>query len=270
MATGPAGTVTLGEVLTSLRETVPAEAQASVTQSDERLGQVATSVYRNKWLAERARSAKLEVKEPEGAAPSEVTRTRFWAEQYMQHQVRQAMPDDATLTKLARTSMKANPANFRWPADKRVRHILLNARQGPDAEVEARAQTLLKQLEDGADFAALAKTQSQDAPSAVLGGELGWLEGKSYVPEFLAAVASLQQPGQRSPVFRTEFGYHIVELEEVRVERAATEAEATEVMRHQVFERRNQEVRARLWQQAGESVRLNDDNLQRVAAAARS
>ena len=266
LLSGPGGGVSLGEVMDSLQDTVAPEARDQIWRTQARLGQLANSIYRNKTLAAKAKQANVQATEPEGHAPSEGARTRFWAEAYMRHMVMAAVPKDAVLTQLAKTAMLARPAEFRMPADKRVRHIMLAAREA-DAAVEAKAQDVLKQLQSGADFAALAK-QSDDKNTADKGGELGWMHGLSYPDEFQAAVAQLNAAGQLSPVVRTSFGYHVIQLEELRAERAMTEAEATEVMREQVFASRNTSVRRQLWEEAGQGAVLNEDNLKRVLEAA--
>jgi peptidyl-prolyl cis-trans isomerase SurA len=57
----------------------------------------------------------------------------------------------------------------------------------------------------------LAKTNSQDPGSAVNGGDLGWTQLDSFVPEFSATAAALK-PDEISPPFRTQFGWHIVQM----------------------------------------------------------
>ena len=57
----------------------------------------------------------------------------------------------------------------------------------------------------------LAKTYSQDPASAVSGGDLGWSEASVFVPEFAGVVASLKE-GEISQPFRTQYGWHIVQL----------------------------------------------------------
>lgn len=66
-------------------------------------------------------------------------------------------------------------------------------------------------VEDGDDFGFLAATYSEDPGSAVQRGELGFMSRGQLVPEF-ARVAFSLQPGQLSPVVKTEYGYHIMEL----------------------------------------------------------
>ena len=262
---GSTATVLLSDLIESVRETVPPEGRNQIWSSQEHLARLATSIYRNKTLAAKAKQANVQAIEPEGPAPSEGARTRFWAEVYFQHMVLTGMPKDAVLTQLAKTAMIARPAEFRLPADKRVRHIMLASRSA-DAAVEAKANELLKQLQAGSDFAKLAQ-QSDDKNTAAQGGELGWMHGLAYPDEFQAAVDQLTTAGQLSPVVRTSFGYHIVQLEELRAERAMNEAEATEAMRAQVFTSRNTSVRRQLWEEAGQGATVNEDNLKRVLEA---
>ncbi len=269
LASGAAGRITLGELITGVRETVPPESQADLWRSPDLLGKLANAMYRNLWMAAEVKKLSLKVEEPAGPPPSEVTRTRFWGEQYMRARVERAMPDDKVLAQLAQTARIANPAAYTLPADQQVRHIALRAAE-PSAAVEAQAQALRERLEKGEDFATLAKAQSQDAPSAAEGGDLGWVMSQGYPPEFLQAVQGLKKAGELSPVVRTSFGYHVIQLQASRAERPMSPEEATQMMHAQVFDRRNKEVRAQVWQQASEGAHVNEDNVRRVAAAAKS
>lgn len=94
-----------------------------------------------------------------------------------------------------------------------ARHILLSTENISDtATIKTEAEALLKQLEDGGDFAALAGERSDDPGSAANGGDLGWALRGMYVPEFDAAVFAMQ-PGERRLV-ETQFGFHIIEVVE--------------------------------------------------------
>ncbi len=85
-------------------------------------------------------------------------------------------------------------------------HILL--------ESEEDAVSIKEQLDAGADFAALAK-ESSTGPSGPNGGELGWFENGRMVPEFEAAVAEMR-PGEVSDPVQTQFGWHIIKLNDRR------------------------------------------------------
>lgn len=93
----------------------------------------------------------------------------------------------------------------------RARHILIATETVSDTNAaKLQAEELVKQLDDGADFAALAAENSADTGSAANGGDLGWALKGSYVPEFDEAVFTMQ-PGERRLV-QTQFGYHIIEV----------------------------------------------------------
>src|ERR1700722_4190259 len=107
--------------------------------------------------------------------------------------------------------------DYQVPDEVKVRHILIKVATGADAKTDAaakqKAEDLLKQIKGGADFAALAKANSDDPGSKEQGGELGMIQRGVTVPAFEKAAFSLQ-PGQTSDVIKTQFGYHIIKVEE--------------------------------------------------------
>ena len=88
----------------------------------------------------------------------------------------------------------------------RARHILVDD--------ESEAKSVLEQLKSGADFAALAKEKSKD-PGAAEGGDLGYFTKDQMVPEF-ADVAFKMYPGQLSNPVKTQFGWHVIKVEDRR------------------------------------------------------
>jgi peptidyl-prolyl cis-trans isomerase C len=88
----------------------------------------------------------------------------------------------------------------------RARHILV--------ETEADAKALLTELKKGTDFAALAKQKSKD-PGAAEGGDLGYFTKDQMVPEF-AEIAFKLDKGQTSDPVKTQFGWHIIKVEDKR------------------------------------------------------
>ena len=93
------------------------------------------------------------------------------------------------------------------PAQVRARHILV--------KTEAEANSIEDQLHKGVDFAALAKQYSTDPGSKDKGGELGWFGPGQMVPAFQKAAFALK-PGQISPPVQTPFGWHVIQVEEVK------------------------------------------------------
>ena len=96
-----------------------------------------------------------------------------------------------------------------------VRHILLRAREGlSEAEARDRLQRLRERIAGGADFAELAKTNSEDA-SASKGGDLGWVAAGDTVPEFERVMNALKDNEVSQPI-QTPFGWHLVQVLERR------------------------------------------------------
>ena len=93
-----------------------------------------------------------------------------------------------------------------------VRHILVKPTEVLDeAAAEALAGQLMERVKGGEDFGALARQYSDDIGSAAEGGELGWTNPGQMVPEFEAAMASADEGVVTEP-FRSEFGWHILEV----------------------------------------------------------
>ncbi|HET6216768.1 MAG TPA: peptidyl-prolyl cis-trans isomerase [Acidobacteriaceae bacterium] len=107
--------------------------------------------------------------------------------------------------------------DYQVPDEVKVRHILIKVPTGADAKTDAaakqKAEDLLKQIKGGADFAALAKANSDDPGSKEQGGELGMIQRGVTVPAFEKAAFALPV-GKVSDVIKTQFGYHILEVEE--------------------------------------------------------
>ena len=87
-----------------------------------------------------------------------------------------------------------------------ARHILV--------ETEDQAKAILAELKKGGDFAAIAKQKSKD-PGAANGGDLGYFTEDQMVPEFAQAAFKLE-PGQLSDPVKTQFGWHIIKVEDKR------------------------------------------------------
>ena len=105
-----------------------------------------------------------------------------------------------------------NKAQYTTEGRVRASHILLKTEGKDDATVKAKAAALLAQAKaPGADFAALAKANSEDEGSAVNGGDLNYFGRGQMVPEFEQAAFSLKS-GDVSDLVKTTFGYHIIKV----------------------------------------------------------
>ncbi|MCV9919734.1 peptidylprolyl isomerase [Pseudomonas sp. BT-42-2] len=93
-----------------------------------------------------------------------------------------------------------------------VRHILIKPSEiRSEAATEQLAEKLYDRIQNGEDFATLAKSFSEDPGSALNGGDLNWVDPNSLVPEFREQMANAQQ-GQVTKPFRTQYGWHVLEV----------------------------------------------------------
>jgi peptidyl-prolyl cis-trans isomerase C len=117
--------------------------------------------------------------------------------------------------------------DFEAATEWRASHIIV--------PTEEQAQELREEVDGGADFAELAREHSQDG-AAERGGDLGWFGTGQMVPEFEEAVADMEAGEVRGPI-QTQFGWHLVRLEETR----ETEPPALEEVRQQIVEQVRQQ-----------------------------
>jgi parvulin-like peptidyl-prolyl isomerase len=107
--------------------------------------------------------------------------------------------------------------DYDTPEEVHARHILIRVPEGASeaeiAQAKKQIEDIKKELENGADFAELAKKYSQDPGSAPNGGDLGFFRRGQMVREFEDAAFSLE-PGQISDPVRTQFGFHLIKVEE--------------------------------------------------------
>ncbi|HEX9916482.1 MAG TPA: peptidylprolyl isomerase [candidate division Zixibacteria bacterium] len=100
------------------------------------------------------------------------------------------------------------------PEGVRLGHILIPIKTGPEIidQLKKKAQSILEMAKKGEDFSELAKKYSDD-PSSAQGGELGYFKRGDMVPSFERAAFALK-PGEMSDVVETQFGFHIIKLED--------------------------------------------------------
>ena len=142
-----------------------------------------------------------------------------------------------------------------------VRHILVRTDEvTSDDDARTRLEQLKKRIEGGDDFASLARSNSDDTGSAIQGGTLGWINPGDTLPRFEQEVEALEVD-QLSEPFRTDFGWHLVQVtgrrqydstEEVR------KAEARSAIRKRKFEEESTLYLRRLRDEAYVDIRLDD------------
>ena len=121
-----------------------------------------------------------------------------------------------------------------------IRHIV--------AETDAEAKAIIGKLKGGAKFEELAK-QSKDTGSAANGGDLDWASPASFVKEFSTAMTGLQKGQMTETPIKTQFGYHIIKLDDVRAAKVPTLEEVkpqiAESLQQKKLQAFQQELRAK-------------------------
>ena len=119
----------------------------------------------------------------------------------------------------------------------RARHILV--------EKEDDAKAIIAKLKGGAKFEDLAK-QSKDPGSAANGGDLDWASPASFVKPFSDAMVGLQKGGLTETPVKTQFGYHVIRLDDIRAAKVPTLEEVKPQITESLQQKKLQEYQAEL------------------------
>ncbi|MCU1236295.1 MAG: PpiC-type peptidyl-prolyl cis-trans isomerase [Candidatus Solibacter sp.] len=162
-----------------------------------------------------------------------------------------------------------NKEAFRTPERVKARHILLKTQgksASEEAAIKAKGEALLKQIRGGADFAKLAKENSEDPGSAVNGGNLSdWITHGQMVPEFDKAIFQLK-PGQISDLVKTQYGYHIVQTLERQDAGMRSFAEVKNELATQYRKQRANELMQQASDRAQAALQKDPQHPEKVAA----
>ncbi|MET0382011.1 MAG: peptidylprolyl isomerase [Burkholderiaceae bacterium] len=141
----------------------------------------------------------------------------------------------------------------------RARHILVDN--------EDEAKKLIAQLKAGAKFEDLAKKNSKDTGSAENGGDLDWAKPQSYVPEFSAALEKLKPGEMTDAPVKTQFGYHIIKLEEIRPAKFPAFDDVKDKLKQQMAQVKLQEYQEKLRSSAKTDYKFAAESAPQAPAA---
>jgi peptidyl-prolyl cis-trans isomerase D len=130
-----------------------------------------------------------------------------------------------------RTAYESERERFEIPEERHARHILIEVAEGQEDAARAAAEAVVARVRAGEDFAAVAAEVSADAGTKAQGGDLGFMGRGTLVGPFEDALFALQ-PGEISAPVRTDFGFHVIRLDEIR----AGEVQPFEAVREQIAE----------------------------------
>jgi peptidyl-prolyl cis-trans isomerase C len=212
LARNSAGVViTVNDLLADIQR-APDSTRLAILTNAANLRQAASNLLIRRVLAKEAERDGLD-KEPLVVSTLHIASDRVLSDARLAQLDAQNTPSRAALEAYAKDYYKTNTEKFERPAQTRASHILL---PNKDGESLKRARDLLEQIRVGASFEELAKTNSIDSGSALRGGDLGFFSVGQMVRPFDDAVNKLMKPGDISEPVESQFGYHIIRLEERR------------------------------------------------------
>jgi peptidyl-prolyl cis-trans isomerase D len=182
-----------------------------------------------------------------------------YAELRLEQLASQVAPTEADLRKL----YDENRGNYVLEERRRARHILIPVNGDDDAGARKQAESVLAEARAGKDFAELAKKYSKDS-TASDGGELGFVQKKDFPGPFGDTLFGMKVGDIAGPV-KSQFGYHLIKLEEVQ----AGEAKPFEAVRAELDSQYRQDKSAELFgerqDQIGALLEKGEDDLDKIA-----
>lgn len=165
-----------------------------------------------------------------------------------------------------RDRYEATRARFMTEERRRASHILITAGdERSEAEARELAETLRERIAEGEDFETLAREYSDDPGSARAGGDLGWIEPDVMMPEFEEALYDLDTSGDIAGPVETEFGWHLIRLEEIEAPRGQTFEEARAEILEEVREERADDLYIELSERLIDLIYADPTGLENVA-----
>jgi len=178
--------------------------QFSRLPADQRRAAALSAVIEIRLLANEAEAKGLD-KDPEFQRRMQFLKDRALHSQVVEQEVSKAITDDEVRARYDKEIADAPPVN-----EVHARHILVKTKE--------EAEAIIKQLDKGAKFEDIAKEKSSDAGSGANGGDLGYFGPGQMVPEFEKAAFALKPGTYTKEPVQTQFGWHIIKVEDKRVQ----------------------------------------------------
>ncbi|MDI9333504.1 MAG: peptidylprolyl isomerase [Cytophagales bacterium] len=151
----------------------------------------------------------------------EMARQSALANALLEDEIKKAAPSDAAIQAEYDKYVKENGGK-----EYKARHILVETEDG--------AKAIIAQLKKGAEFAVLARKDSKDSGSGANGGELEWAGAGNFVKEFSDGMVKLSKGQLTETPVKTQFGYHIIRLDDVRDAKLVTLEQAKPEIKKQL------------------------------------
>ena len=210
-------TIKRSEVLRELQFAAP---QLSQLPIQEIFPKLAEKMALTKAVAEKGYADGLQ-KDPEVVARLKSLESQLVAEAYIQKKIEPKITEAEIKKRYNELAAKYKPQE-----EVRARHILITPKfaanatakekEEANAAAKAEAEKILKEIQGGADFAKLAEEKSSDTGSAKSGGDLGYFLKEAMVKPFADAAFNIKPGNVGKEVVKTDFGYHIIKVEDKR------------------------------------------------------
>lgn len=183
---------------------VPPEVRADAGKMSQIKDEIRKTLIRNEALAQEAEKQGLD-KDPKVVQQLNMARESILINAMISDYVQKHPVSEADMKAEYDSIVKANAGKNK---EYKVRHILV--------KTEDEAKGILAKLKKGEKFEKLAKAKSQDPGSKDNGGDLGWSNPRTFVKPFADAMVALKKGETVTEPVKSDFGYHIIQLEDVR------------------------------------------------------
>jgi peptidyl-prolyl cis-trans isomerase C len=212
---------------------VPPERQKYLQTNPQQKATILKRIIEHRAIAERAKKEGFD-KRPEVREQLEYSMNDYLAQEYLKKAV---LKDVAVTEEEMRKHYQENEKTYTLAAQAKARHILVkvapNAPEADKKKAREKAEVLLKRVREGQDFAKVAEESSEDPASQKKGGDLGYFSRGRMVKPF-EDVAFSMKPGQVSEIVETQFGFHIIKLEDLKEARIRPFDEVKEMVKSQL------------------------------------
>lgn len=220
-ADNAAATVNGKVIKQSLVDYIAKEAASRGQPLDDNMRKlIVNKLISSELLYQEAQRLRLD-KQPEYLAKEELTRRELLVNTFLQDYL-QKHPVSEADTKAAYEKYKNELGDKEYSA----RHVLV--------QTEAEAKDIIAQLGKGGDFAKIAAEKSKDPGSKEKGGDLGWFSLGGMVRPFGEAVSKLQKGAYTTTPVQTQFGWHVIKLEDTRATQAPAYDKVKETLQKQL------------------------------------
>lgn len=236
-ADGVAATVNGKPIKQSLMDFIIKDASARGQKVDDNTRAVVLNkLISSELVLQEAQKQGLD-KKPEYLAREELLRRELLVNTYIENFIKKNPVDEAA-TKTEYEKFKKQLGDKEYNA----RHILVTT--------EAEAKDIITQLAKGGDFSKLAKEKSKDTGSKDKGGDLGWFPPTSMVKPFSDAITRLQKGLYTTMPVQTQFGWHVIKLDDTRPLQAPAYDKVKSELQKQVQQRNLEKMLSELREKA--------------------